>query len=117
MLMPLETLPGWPRVANPSPLESLGLLIGLPLVVIVLAFGIAKIGNLAKASRAGSDGVTDPVWVGGPTRPEIEGPLHDEASSKSRGELIETDEESVGTGGPVVREHDDAETGGAGARW
>ena len=38
MLVPLETLPGWPKVPNPSALETLGLLIGLPLVVIIVAF-------------------------------------------------------------------------------
>ncbi|HEY5821978.1 MAG TPA: hypothetical protein VIT20_08375 [Propionibacteriaceae bacterium] len=102
MLVPLETLPGWPPVQNPSALEALGLLVGLPVLVFAIVFGIAKIGNMAKAARSGSDGATDSVWVGGPTRPEIEGPRHDEAAIEAGDGLIE---------------HEDAETGGAGARW
>ncbi len=39
-IVPLETLAGWPAAPDPSPLHSLGLLIGLPalgaLVIIVL---------------------------------------------------------------------------------
>ena len=36
MLVPLETFSGWPQVANPSPLQSLGLLVGIPLLIAVI---------------------------------------------------------------------------------
>lgn len=36
MLMPLETLPGWPAAPDPSILQALGLLIGAPLVLGLL---------------------------------------------------------------------------------
>ncbi len=101
MLVPLETLPGWPTVTDPTPLQSLGLLIGLPAVVFILVFAIAKIGNMAKASNSSSGAVADPVWVGGPTRPDIEGPRHDQVE-------IEAAE---------IAEKPGTDVGGAGARW
>jgi hypothetical protein len=33
MLVPLETLSGWPQVTNPTPLQVLLLLVGFPLLV------------------------------------------------------------------------------------
>lgn len=101
MLVPLETLPGWPTVVDPTLLQELGLLVGLPLLVCIAVFGIAKIGNLRKAAQGGQDAVTDPVWVGGPTRPDIEGPIHDQAQ-------IEAAE---------ISEQPGTDVGGAGARW
>ncbi len=113
MLVPLETLPGWPPVADPSPLQTLGLLVGLPLIVIVAAFAVAKIGNTVKASRGTTNSDTDPVWVGGPTRPEISGPEHSAAVEQANGmaELPGTDIENDSG---VVGGRD---VGGAGARW
>lgn len=113
MLVPLETLPGWPPVANPSALQTLGLLVGLPLAVIVIAFAVAKVGNSVKASRGTTNNDTDPVWVGGPTRPEIGGPEHSRAIEEANGmaALPGTDiEDDAGTVGG-------RDVGGAGARW
>ena len=101
MLVPLETLPGWPSVTDPTLLEELGLFIGLPLVVFIAVAAIAKIGNLRKAAHGDQNAVTDPVWVGGPTRPDIEGPAHDQAQ-------LDADE---------VADKPGTEVGGAGARW
>lgn len=103
MLVPLETLPGWPQVDNPSALESLGLLIGLPLLVFIAIFAMAKIGNLRKAAKAGQDdGLADPIWVGGPsTRPDIEGPAHDQAQIEAEN----------------IADKPGTDVGGAGARW
>ena len=46
-IVALETLPGWPAVPNPSPLVSLGLLLGLPalgaLVIIALVYIRARL--------------------------------------------------------------------------
>jgi hypothetical protein len=111
--MPLETLPGWPRVDNPSPLQSLGLLIGLPLVVIVIAFAVAKIGNTVKAARGTTNADTDPVWVGGPTRPDIEGPRHDQAAIEAE-RAAELPDTQVTTEADASSGRD---VGGAGARW
>ena len=75
MLVPLQTLFGWPAAPDPSPLASLGLLFGLPIAVIVIAFAVAKIGNSVKA-RATGGGVqaSDPIWMGGQARSIMGGP-------------------------------------------
>jgi hypothetical protein len=43
MLVPLETFSGWPQVANPSPLQSLGLLIGIPLLIAVIVIALIEL--------------------------------------------------------------------------
>jgi len=101
MLVPLETLSGWPAVDDPSALQVLGLLIGLPAVVFVAIVIIAKIGNARHASRGTGVQVIDPVWVGGTPRPDIEGPEHDAA---------------VANAGRVADKPKD-DVGGAGASW
>ena len=98
MLVPLETLSGWPAVEDPSALQVLGLLFGLPLVVIVAVFAIAKIGNVMHASRGTGVQVTDPVWVGGPPRPDIEGPEHD-AAVENAGRIADKPRDDVGGAG------------------
>lgn len=108
MLVPLETLPGWPAAPDPSPLTVLGLLVGLPLVVIVIVAVISKINRLMKVSRGEPIQVTQPMWVGGLDRPEIEGPRHDEVVGDAK---AITDEAKAVAGEPG------ADTGGASARW
>jgi hypothetical protein len=128
MLMPQETLQGWPHVANPTALQTLGLLIGLPLLVVIAAFVIAKIGNTVKASRGTTNTDTDPVWVGGPTRPDIEGPRHDQAVLEGQriaelpegavelpAEQAQGGEAAPARGAPTAEGGHDV--GGAGARW
>ena len=108
--MPLDTynFPGWPEASDPNPLAELGLLIGLPLLVIAIAFAVAKIGNAAKASRTGG-GVqpSDPIWMGGRAR-SIMGGAEDERPAVTAGE-----------GSPQAGSHagEESGTGGAGARW
>jgi hypothetical protein len=96
MLVPLETLPGWPAAPDPTPLQVIGLLAGLPLLTIVIVFAIAKIGNMVQASRGTDVQVTDPLWVGG--------------------REVEANEDTVAieTGQQQSQESD---VGGAGARW
>ena len=75
MLVPLQTLFGWPAAPNPSPLASLGLLFGLPIAVIVIAFAVAKIGNGVKDRQTGGGVLaSDPVWMGGQARSIMGGP-------------------------------------------
>ncbi len=75
MLVPLQTLFGWPAAPNPSPLAELGLLIGLPVAVIVIAFAVAKIGNAAKDRRTGGGILpSDPIWMGGQAKSVMGGP-------------------------------------------
>lgn len=116
--MPLQTLSGWPTSPDPSPLVVLGLLVGLPVVVIVLAFAVAKAGNMAKVSRTGGGvQVTDPVWMGGRAKSIMSGPEYEltEVAEPQRESL----EAGEGDDGESVSSASGAEsgTGGAGARW
>jgi len=92
MLVPLDTLEGWPIAPDPSALQVLGLLFGLPLLVIIIVIAIAKISNAVGAGDAHEE-VTEPVWVGG--RPE------------QKTEATAAIEGSEGA----------SDSGGAGARW
>lgn len=104
MLVPLETLPGWPVAADPSPLQVLGLLVGLPLVVVVIIAVITKVNQMMRVSRGEPTQVTDPMWVGGLDRPEIEGPRHAEVVDDAK--QITASSDTPGT-----------DVGGASARW
>ena len=97
MLVPLDTLAGWPAAQEPTALQSLGLLIGLPALVIVIAFLVAKLGTSFQAKRGNTPTVADSVWVGG----------------REAGGEIEAAPEMHGVGA----EDDDRTPGGAGARW
>ncbi len=97
MLVPLDTLAGWPAAQEPTILESLGLLVGLPALVIVIAFVVAKIGTNFQAKRGDAPTVADSVWVGG----------------RQGGGEMEAAPEMHGVGA----EDDDKSPGGAGARW
>ena len=92
MLVPLDTLEGWPTAPDPTALQVLGLLVGLPLVVIIVVIAIAKISNAVGKGDAHEE-VTEPVWVGG--RPEAK-----------------TEAAAAIEGGETK-----PESGGAGARW
>lgn len=109
MLVPLETLSGWPAAPNPNPLLVLGLLFGLPLVVIIVISVLIKARSLSAAGRGSSATYTDPTWLG----------------AKQGVQEILGDDNAAGQaalqGGPV----DDADNGatltdqrgGASARW
>ena len=97
MLVPLDTLAGWPAAQEPTILQSLGLLVGIPAVVIAITFAIAKIGTSVQASRGDSAPVADSVWVGG----------------RQAGGEIEAAPEMHGVGA----DDDEKSPGGAGARW
>ena len=97
MLVPLETLAGWPAAPEPSILQTLALLVGIPLLVAVIVFVIAKIGTSVQASRGDAAPAADSVWVGG----------------RQAGGEIEAAPEMHGAGA----EDDESSPGGAGARW
>jgi hypothetical protein len=97
MLLPLDTLAGWPAAKDPTVLQTLGLLVGAPLLVALIVFAIAKIGTTVQASRGETPSVAESVWVGG----------------REAGGEIEAAPELHGVGA----EDDDRTPGGAGARW
>ena len=63
MLVPLDTLAGWPAAQKPTALQTLALLVGFPLLAIIVAFAVAKIGTSVQASRGESAPVADSLWV------------------------------------------------------
>jgi hypothetical protein len=97
MVVPLDTLAGWPPAPVPTTLQVLGLLVGIPLLVALVVFGIAKIGTTVQAGRGEAPPVADSVWVGG----------------RQAGGEIEAAPELHGVGA----EDDEKSPGGAGARW
>jgi hypothetical protein len=111
MLVPLETLSGWPQVENPSTLQLLGLLVGIPLLIAIVVYAIVKIGATAHAKRGDTISASDPLWVGGEQPAEVEA-----ASANPGTEAGEVAEVTAGDGsveGDDTGEH----VGGAGARW
>lgn len=145
MLVPLQTLFGWPAAPDPSALAELGLLIGLPVAVIIIAFAVAKIGNAAKDRRTGG-GVqaTDPIWMGGRAKSIMGGPENEltgvaeaereqleaaptEQEKEERSQARSEDPQIVGNYNPEPdsdgsdanseTSSSGASTGGAGARW
>jgi hypothetical protein len=98
MLVPLDTLAGWPAAREPTVLESLALMVGAPLLVMVVVYAVAKIDTTLQAKRGDAPpAAADSVWVGG----------------RQAGGEIEAAPEMHGAG------PDDTESspGGAGARW
>jgi hypothetical protein len=128
MLVPLETLSGWPASPDPSTLQVLGLLVGFPLLVFIVVIAIAKIGTAAHAGRGDSIQASDPLWVGGEQQTGmLEAPsanpgteASDEGSPADAEQAFARDAEQAPAGdgdgdgeGDETGEH----VGGAGARW
>ena len=122
--MPLETLSGWPQVPNPSILQVLGLLIGIPLLVFIVVVAISKIGTAAHAGRGDSVEASDPLWVGGSQETGALEAASPNPGTEARDEVAAGEAEPAsarlveqapagGGEGDETGEH----VGGAGARW
>lgn len=113
MLVPLETLPGWPKVEEPTALEALALLVGAPLVVIIMVAVLARIHHAVKGNTGVPAVANQPIWVNGR---QVESSTQDDASRNA----IDSGYDAAST--PSLRADeeargDDDERGGAGARW
>lgn len=110
MLMPLYVPFGWPKPPAVTPLEVLGLLAGVPIVVIVIVFAVAKGHAVMMTSKHGPGPQPgDPVWMGGRSR-SIMGGAEDLVSDPA-----ETERKQLGSSAaPATAE---IGTGGASARW
>jgi hypothetical protein len=100
MVVPLETLAGWPPAPPPTVLQTLGLLIGIPLLVFLVVIAISKIVTNIHASRGTGLPPIETMWVGGKHGPVDIEPTPDEARALESGPPQTADQ-----------------TGGAGARW
>lgn len=101
MVVPLETLAGWPEVQDPTALQTLGLLVGIPGLAFLVIFTLGKASALIGANRRQSLAITEPIWLG-------QGRL-DAGSLESGSAVAELPAGST----PAAR----AEVGGASARW
>lgn len=107
MLVPLEgTLPGWPAAEQPSPLEMLGLLIGVPGLIFVVITILGKANQLIRAGRGDTDvAVDEPIWLGAAPADRAAVTAGDSAPVPGEGRRALT---------PAV---DADEVGGASVRW
>ena len=110
MVVPLETLPGWPDAPNPSALEALGVLVGAPLVVIALVAVLTRVHHAVKGNVGTPAVMNQPVWVNGR---RIE--------SASQSSKTDSAQDSMAAGHQAITDRLDRESesdkGGAGARW
>lgn len=102
MVVPLETLSGWPEVANPTALQTLAVLVGFPGLAFLVIFTLGKASALIGANKRQSLAITEPVWLG-------KGDL--DAGSLEAGSAAA--ELTAGPSAAAVP----AEVGGASARW
>ena len=106
----MDSLFGWPQAPAVTPLELLGLLGGIPLVVVVVVFAIAKAHGVLQASKRGPGPQPgDPVWLGGRALSIMGGAedLIPDAAETERRQI------SSSPSTPTA----EADAGGAGARW
>ena len=111
MLVPLETLSGWPQVETPSTLQVLGLLVGFPVLVFLIVISISKIVTTAHARRGDATQATDPLWVGAQSA-ELEANVNPGFEISEDATVGDAEQAAVGEGDDTG-EH----VGGAGARW
>jgi hypothetical protein len=109
MLVPLETLSGWPPAENPTALQTLLLLVGAPLVVFLIVIAINKIVQGIHRSRGDDPRTSDPLYVVDARTGEAK--LVDANPGTDLGQQALVGSSEI--------EGDDAgeHVGGAGARW
>jgi hypothetical protein len=116
MLVPLETLSGWPQVPNPTILASLAIFVGFPVLVFIIVVATVKIGA---AAHAGRDDIhaNDPLWLGDHESAELEAATANPGIEAS--DQASTSDAGQAPPGEAAAEGDDTgeHVGGAGARW
>jgi hypothetical protein len=113
MVVPLETFSGWPQVTNPTPLQSLTLLIGIPLLISVIVIALVEIGARARARRGDIAQANDPLWVGAQESAQVE-PVRDRQDAETTDRATA---EATAADGNVEGDDAGEHVGGAGARW
>jgi hypothetical protein len=113
MLVPLETLAGWPQVPNPTVLQALTLFIGIPLLIAVIVSAMIVIAAKARAGRGDIAEVSDPLWVGAKESEQVE-PVSDSQDAEAR---VQAAAESSAAEDQVEGDDTGEHVGGAGARW
>jgi hypothetical protein len=122
MLMPLETLSGWPQVPNPSILASLAVFVGFPVLVFLIVIAISKIATSMHESRGDDIHASDPLWVGDQEPGELEAaaanPGVASGDQAPAAQVMAGDADQTSAGERAGEGDDTGEhVGGAGARW
>lgn len=107
--MPLETLSGWPPAENPTVLQTLVLLVGVPILVFLIVIAINKIVQTIHATRGDDPRTSDPLYMVDARTGEAK--LVDANPGTDAGQQA-----LVGSG-EVEGDETDEHVGGAGARW
>lgn len=90
-----RTFPGWPAADTPTPVQSLFVIIGVPLLISLVIGLLVFAGYLARRGRGGQMRVEEPLWVGGQSE-ELE-------TAGAARELTTDGGEAEETGGASVR--------------
>jgi hypothetical protein len=98
MVVPFQGLGLLPMAAEAPLLGTLGLLLGLPVLVILLVFGLAYLRHPETHRAAEPDVAEKPLWLGERAAPQA-------ADSRP----------SIESGGPLAA--GPSQTGGTGATW
>jgi hypothetical protein len=122
MLMPLETLSGWPQVQDPSILATLAVFVGFPVLVFLIVIAISKIATSMHESRGEDIHASDPLWVGDHEPGELEAaaanPGVESGDQAPAGQVMAGDTDQASAGARATEGDDTGEhVGGAGARW
>lgn len=101
MLVPLSgTFPGWPVAEQPSVVQSLLVIVALPVAIGVLVGVIALAGALSRRGRGDSVRLDEPLWLG--------------RTNTARHAAVEGSSRAALTTGTDVT---DSMIGGASVRW
>jgi hypothetical protein len=109
MLVPLETLSGWPQAENPTALQSLLVFVGVPILVFLIVIAINKIVQTIHATRGDDPRTSDPLF------------MVDARTGEAK--LVEANpgtdagQQALVGSGEVEGDETDEHVGGAGARW
>jgi hypothetical protein len=109
MLVPLETLSGWPQAENPTALQSLALFVGIPILVFLIVIAINKIVQTIHATRGDDPRTSDPLYLVDARTGEAK--LVDANPGTDAGQ------QALAGSGEVEGDDTDEHVGGAGARW
>jgi hypothetical protein len=120
MLVPLETLSGWPEVPTPSILLSLAIFVGFPVLVFLIVVAINKIAQSIHGGRGDDYQTSDPFWVKDEESAELEAaPANPgtEAYGRDADQAMAREAEQASVSEEVEGDDTGEHVGGAGARW
>ena len=120
MVVPLQTLPGWPVAPDVSGLDFITLLIVPAVAVIIIITVIGKVGHRIHENRGGHDYDEDLATRMGRSRASVDGGSGAKAAlpAEQSGEVFvagEGAEDEAGSGQPA--DAGAGTVGGARARW